>query len=406
MHRNTWSIGGLQQRLFIVLAALLLCAPLIAQVAGLSPPRPDENRALAPIPALPSGFSALAGWTQAMDAYVKDHFGLRGLLVNLNDRLLFRVFGAFASPQVMLGRDGRVFLTSHGAGEATRNNLIQQSCGFAISEAVLSAASASMEEFLLRSANALRGAHPGLHPDVRVVSVPTSASLYTEVLPRWLARQCATSTPPGRALIDRLNPALRSRFIDTTAIMRDVEREAPAIPRRNFHWDGIAPVRVAEFLAEEVLRRPRALTLSGRNITRRSDISQFFPGVSLTDTVFSPDYGAAGVTPCLGAPCFPALGDVGPILQDMRRYTGPAPDGRLLLITDSFGAIVAGAFSQQFQEVWQISINNFTRLDPEQRAKLRQVLLEEYRPDTMLMLFHDATAFGAGGLLKAVFYPD
>lgn len=53
----------------------------------------------------------------------------------------------------------------------------------------------------------------------------------------------------------------------------------------------------------------------------------------------------------------------------------------------------AGYFSAYFQEVAHFSVNGLERLSPEQMKTFRSYIFEGYRPDTIVILFHD------GGIL-------
>jgi hypothetical protein len=385
------------QLVFVLVSLAILYSPMVLQVVGRSGPRSGENRPPAASPESPRSIADLPRWTAAVDAYLKDRFGLRNQLVDLHDRLLFYVFNTFNSGQILAGHDGRLFLTSHSADEASRNSLIQESCGFGIAAGQWDTVAHGFAEVLARTAG------PG--PDTRIVLVPSSAALYRDQLPSWLQRQCALGTRPAVGIAARLPEGVRPRFIDLFPIMEQVNREAPAIPRRNFHWDGLGPLRSAEWLSETILGRRRAFSLPGRTVSKPSDLSGFFPGIRLQNDVFEPDYAAAGVTPCYGPACFPGLGETARVLQSLQKFTGPAPDGRLLLITDSYGDYAAGSFVEYFQEVWQVSINNLLLLGPEQRARLRQEIFDGYRPDKVLLLFHDRNGFYLWDWLLRGIYP-
>lgn len=384
------------QGAFILTMLALLSLPIARQVPAGAPARPGENRSLAPLPALPRNVAALHVWPEAMDLFLQDHFGLRNQLVDWNDQLLFRVFGQFASAQILTGQNGRIFLASHIAGEANRNSLIYQSCGVQQPEATLDRIASGWAELLARTA--------GSAPDTRAVIVPSSAALYPEQLPPWLARLCASGRRMTAAVKERLPADLRDRFIDPYPVLAGLGSAKPAIPRRNFHWAGVGPLHTAAWVAEAVLGRAPAAALPGQDAMMPSDLSGFFPGLSLTQPIFEADYAAAHIAPCLGYPCFTELDGDERVLLDVRKYRNANAPGRLLLLTDSYGAFVAGGFAPYFAEVWQLSINDLPLLSPESRARLHAHLITEFAPDVVLLLFHDGSATYMADRLLRQFY--
>ncbi|MBV9288157.1 MAG: hypothetical protein JO288_10095, partial [Hyphomicrobiales bacterium] len=98
------------RRYFIALMLGLLAAPLVVGLAAPDSPAAvlKEGRTLARAPALPL---TLAGWLalpDALDAYLKDHFGLRQALISAHHELTERML-ELGDGSVLLGRDGRMF---------------------------------------------------------------------------------------------------------------------------------------------------------------------------------------------------------------------------------------------------------------------------------------------------------
>ena len=86
--------------------------------------------------------------------------------------------------------------------------------------------------------------------------------------------------------------------------------------------------------------------------TERSELSKFMPGVVFEERVKTPDWSAVHVNACVGGSCFPEIRPVADILADVSRYRSPpGGHGRLLMLSDFFGAMSAGYFSAYFQEV-------------------------------------------------------
>lgn len=372
------------QALFVAVALALLAAPMVVQVVRPYEPRRGENRVPAALPPAPASLAALPAWTAGIDAWLKDHFGLRKTYLDALDQIQYRVFGTFASPQILPGREGRIFLASHVGGEANRNSLILSVCGVRPTAASHQDMVRSLAEVLARSDAASQGR-------TLAVLVPDASVLYPQHLPAWLERRCRAAQPLLEGIMAALPEALRPRVVNLRPLLSALDPATPAVPRRNFHWDGDGPLRSAQWIAEEVLGRRPAFEMPTRMERKRSDITGFFPGLLLDGDVVEPDLARAGVAACYGAPCFEAA--LGPeaarVLSDLRRFDSKAPQGRLLLLTDSFGSFIAGGFTPYFREVMQVSTNNLPQLTAEQRARFRRAAIEEYRPDVTLLLFSD-----------------
>src|SRR5271163_2993111 len=97
------------RRYFALLAFLLLATPLVVGVV-----RPDspelilkEGRMLAPAPQPPRSWEALRALPAQIDAYLRDHFGLRQTMIRTHRDLSHPV--VYGSESVLIGRDGRIF---------------------------------------------------------------------------------------------------------------------------------------------------------------------------------------------------------------------------------------------------------------------------------------------------------
>ena len=161
------------RRYFMLLAGLLLATPLLWGLV--SPDDPalilQEGRGLAPTPDSPADLAGLAALPGQIDAYVKDHFGLRHAMIKLHKDLSHPVL-LKVNTAALVGRDGRLFYQG--------NEMVRQSAGIVLrDERVAEAANlvASMRDALKE-----RG--------VRfLVAIPPNAStIYQDDLPVWAQR--------------------------------------------------------------------------------------------------------------------------------------------------------------------------------------------------------------------------
>ena len=158
----------------ILPAAMLLATPLVA--GYVAPDRPEliyqEGRRLAPAPVRPSGLAGLAELPGEIDAWLKDHFGLRHAMIKLHKDLSHPVF-LKVNTAALVGRDGRLFYQG--------NEMVRQSAGVVLRDERVAEAADLVAA--MRDALEKRG--------VRfVVAVPPNAStIYQDDLPVWAQRQ-------------------------------------------------------------------------------------------------------------------------------------------------------------------------------------------------------------------------
>jgi hypothetical protein len=245
-----------------------------------------------------------------------------------------------------------------------------------VSEAAIATAAEGVET-LLRAAGR----------DAIFVAVPTAPTLYASDLPDWLRQRCQIE-PTAEQVVERTGS---TRVVYPVAALRMAMTDGPVIPRYNFHWSGRGARAVAAMVAEQVLGLKRAVDIQGIEQTADSDLSRMVPGLTLRDTVMLPDTAAAGIDFCYARPeCLPGLGDVTSVVDDYSRTFSPrAGFGRLLLVSDSYGAFIAPWFGAYFGEVRHISSNNFGRLSMAQRNRLMREMFTDYRPDRVIFLYHD-----------------
>src|SRR6516164_3385600 len=97
------------RRYFALLSFVLLTTPL---VLGLF--RPDspevilkEGRTLAPAPRAPQSWEAFRALPGEVDTYLRDHFGLRQMMIRAHRDLSHPVL--YGNESVLIGRNGRMF---------------------------------------------------------------------------------------------------------------------------------------------------------------------------------------------------------------------------------------------------------------------------------------------------------
>lgn len=80
----------------------------------------QENRLLAPFPALSTNLRDLASFPDGFASYLRDNFGFRGTLIRLQAIAKVKLLGVSTSPQVTLGKDGWLFYASEFSNKGER----------------------------------------------------------------------------------------------------------------------------------------------------------------------------------------------------------------------------------------------------------------------------------------------
>jgi len=375
---------------FIALFCGLILAPSIRQVwLGKTEGVTAENRRLADRPTVPRNWSELRHFFAAMDAWLNDHFGFRDDLIAWNNQIRFKVFGEVTSAQLTRGNNGFLYFNSHNAAHPL--SMIHFLCGVQVSVEWRR----DMTERLAKVLQAVDLQHPAS----TLLIVPTKPVVYPENLPYWLQAQCQKNVPPVPEVVANLMARGQARLTFPLNEMRHWKTFIEVYPKNNFHWHGAGARQVADYVAGMQLGLKKLLEIPRFPTMVDSDLQKFIPGVSLAFRVDEPDYAVAGVSRCVGVPCFPEFPAVAAKLIDISRYRSPVRVGhRLLIISDSFGNSVAGNFSEYFSEVWHLSINEIARLSADELLAFKDVAFRRYHPDRVLYVFHDGSI--ANGLVN------
>ena len=159
-----------RRRWFAGLAFLLLAAPLaVGLFAPDSPATVEaEGRRLAPAPPAPKDWADWLALPAAIDAFLKDHFGLRHAMIQAHHDLTKPMLG-FGGAETIVGRDGRMFYLG--------DDLVRQSAGLVVRDERV----AETVAMLVRMRDELQ--RRGIR--FLVASPPNSATIYNDDLPVW-----------------------------------------------------------------------------------------------------------------------------------------------------------------------------------------------------------------------------
>jgi alginate O-acetyltransferase complex protein AlgJ len=207
------------RRYWACLASLILALPLLF---GLAVPvnrtiSNNEARILAPLPSLPD---SQAGWQQLprrMDAYLRDHFGLRQALLRAYGLIMSNALSKTGNKSVLMGSDGWMYYRG--------DNMVQQSAGIIRrGQNVAEAADLLAKMQVILAARNTR---------LLVAAPPNATTIYPDHLPLW-ARNRGQRTEYDLFLTDL---AIRGvRAVDLRPVLRAAEAQGPVYRQHDTHW--------------------------------------------------------------------------------------------------------------------------------------------------------------------------
>lgn len=365
------------ERAFLLAAAAMLLAPLLANILG-GPAAQTDNRRLAAAPAFPRTAEALVEWPRQVDAYLDDHFGLRRELVSIAAGFRWDVLHSSPVPTILRGRNGRIFLSD---GDVPLRSILS-GCGAWWTEPQVAQFARELEQGLARL--------HALLPEASVLVVPTSPALYPQDLPGWIARACAGREPLAEDLLHRLPEELRRRIAYPRDIAATLPAATPLVPAHNFHWDGAGTHAFLGRFAERDLHLTRQASPAWAERVKVADLAIYVPGVGLSNRLRLADWAGAGVHGCTEAGCTdraPLDGVALPL--EALRLERPGGGGRMLLLGDSFLAGAADALIGYASDIIALNLNNLPRLPQEEQRILWERVTAAWRPDRVLMVVND-----------------
>jgi alginate O-acetyltransferase complex protein AlgJ len=219
------------RRYFALLTFLLLAAPLIVGIV-----RPDspelilkEGRLLASAPTPPRSIEALTAFPGEVDAYLKDHFGLRQTMIHTHRDLSHPVL--YGNEQVLVGRDGRMFYLGR--------DMVRQSAGLVLRDRKVADSADMLAE--MRDALARRGI------GLLVAVAPNSSTIYQDDLPLWAQSQ-GRKTEYDLLLADLAARGVKS--VDLRPVMEKARSDAEAYLLHDTHWTARSAVLAFNAIAE------------------------------------------------------------------------------------------------------------------------------------------------------------
>ena len=369
--------------------------------------RPDaettEQRVLAPPPGVPANVDEALAWPAKAEAWSNDHFGWRDEMVESYARLRHDLFKRFPTNQMMAGRGDRIFLAAHndrGQG-APYTALI--ACGWQFDDGPRIVREFGQFDDVMKA----RGI------PARMLIAPSGPVVYSDEMLPWQSERCKPDQVPLRGLLAsrELTPEARARIYFPLSEVWAMRDRIEFFPKTHFHWGASGAGAVASLTERHFWQRSdedsKPIPLAAK--VGPSDVAYLFTGIERDSLADTPDFGGTTITPCFGADCFPAVKPMMEKLAVVGRYVNSAPGlgPRLVIFSDSFGYMGAPMFARYHREVVYVSTNALARLDPEEVAQLRRLMLVPGSDDEVLFLYHDATVlWGRVGTDLALLFPE
>ncbi len=209
----------LHRRYFALLIFILLATPLVAGIA--MPDNTDlilkEARQAAPAPSTPRSLEALLALPTTVDAYLKDHFGLRQKMIRLHKDLAKPLFFEVNNVAIT-GESGRIY--------AIADDMVLQSAGRILrTQKVADAADLIVT---MRDALGRRGI------GFLVALPPNSSTIYPDDLPKW-ARNPGKNTEYD-LLLEEVE-ARGVKAVDLRPALSLARLDGPTYLINDLHWN-------------------------------------------------------------------------------------------------------------------------------------------------------------------------
>ena len=297
-----------------------------------------EQRRAAVLPPAPRSLSGLYHYPAEFSRFIDDHYGLRGLAVDVRARMLFWLLRDTFALDVMVGRDRWLFFTGNGE---LRDTLHADPL----------------------SADAVRTWKAGIEARRRwlaargikyvFVLAPDKRSIYPEYLP-------GLRPGPGPTRREQLDRALAGQdsFLDPTDALLADKTQGQLYYRWDTHWNWLGAYDGYFALMHRLGLAPEPETLGHALVpaNRMGDLGRL-SGLELLEQDRSPTSTCARQVP----PAAPAALFSNPFDESDAAYTVPATTcatgtGRLLMFHDSFAGMWEPWLSTQFARavyVWR-----------------------------------------------------
>lgn len=341
--------GFVSACMMLAIVTVLGAATLLDLFDG--PGSPREER-IARTPDAPLSPGAMKRFVADVRFYLARRYALKEQFKEVQSLALLRLFGRSASPQVMVGQDGFLFLdnaaalsASHGAARPSPEDIAAWEAFFPMLETDLSA------NFVLLLA-------------------PNKHTAYADKLPAW-----AANTPP-------VGPVRRESVLQAAeghvtapdlaalfAAQRASDPDAPLYHQTDSHWTEWGASLAAEAALGQIDKAWGEETRPGGDQARLLSLSHRMP--QTMPVITGPD--PVTCETLAGRTFEPVIFDPLPEYRFTCRSAGGT--GRAVVFMDSFGMSTVPSLARHFAEthfVWELAVN--------------KALIDELTPDTVILV--------------------
>lgn len=374
---------------FLVFAAIILCPLAFFDFSdGLS----TENRLKEKFPDLPASVSELKTFTGRLETWFNDRIGFRKELISLYNKTLVSVFGILPADNLVLGKDGTVFLTAASHATVRHDDVLSAFGGNQDWEN-----SVKSQKKLIKDAWDWMG-----EAGVKTVflAVPTSTILRFGDLPDFLQKMIEkkkVETPPvAEALKEFLteNPQARDNFLYPLDEALALSQQHPVYPQKNFHWTvspytALVAGRLAELLGDTPAPVPDK---SFMPCVTPSDLSHLAGFVMYNENDVCPteeflhEFPLVNYTFRSPPPSFPLLSDV---QAASYWHNEKGIKKNILVIGDSFNSALGLPLARTYENVLTVDFWGLTRQYKDQLKTILQKILDEFQPDAIIVVSHN-----------------
>jgi alginate O-acetyltransferase complex protein AlgJ len=306
------------RRFWAPLAALLLAVPLAFTVVAPTQPNVSagELRALALAPSFPRTLTGVMDLPPQIDAWLRDHFGMRSTLIHAY-ALLTQFVLRTGNDSVFMGREGWMF---YRLEQNPVEDTIRQSAGIIRHDELVTETANVL--VAMKDALAVQGAR------LVVASPPNTATIYRDYLPRW-ARNNGQLTEQDLLLGALVTRGVKT--VDLRPVLHAAGVGGKVYHLHDTHWTARGAVAAFNAIAEAEShadwRFDMASALGSPVVVTGGDLARM---VGINAEVIEPDQFLvlpAGRREALGSEV-----DVSPTYSETLDRPGPT----ILIIGDSF----------------------------------------------------------------------
>lgn len=353
--RHVW-LPHWAQIMLVAASALMILLPSADMLLHFDPtPPPQENRHLATLPELDGTLLTLQKWPSQFEDWARDHFGLRSSLIHAHSVLLQDVIGVAARQDVVIGKDGWLFLGTNKALDLYRCLFPYQPQGLAYDLGTLRQRAEYLAERHIAYINAW---------------APLKANVYPEFLPEWIHK---TGGPCRLDQVAAETKRLNLPFTDLRPAEQRARQAGLAYHKTDTHWNPRGAYFAYQQLTQEIQKKFPQFQPPAPERVRF--VEEQRPGGDLARMLdLAVRYAGPEVQLALEKRCHPVPPSVTrPAGVKLEAYDCPGGGLRILMLHDSFGNALIPFFAESAGHLLSVEFGGFDK-----------EIIENEKPDVLI----------------------